>query len=391
MIEQSYRQPIRNFTPTTHIFSSITKEAVEREKMRDVRGIFLPYTQVDSSITEVEKGLDFILKHLSGPQFPRKISTALFGNRQKEVSYKDVAISHYEGARWLDCRISAFYVGQKNPDLVFIDLDRKDFKSDRTFKTALTKILKRIEKKIGGHPTVIWSGNGYHIIQPIDCPVNLDIIKEFAGVVRDKKVNKAFLQFGASYLSDNKKDSNNRSSLESCLLRIPGSINGKCKKEGKDPEVKILQEWDGFRPHVKLMVGSFYSYLVDKKIKDLEKQEKRAKFAATSSGEFPEKTQWIERLMKTPINDYRQIARDLIIIPYLIVRKGMTDVNEIEAVVLKWADMCNELEPLRPSYREFERDIRYRIDIAMRDMIPPMSFDKFQEENPELARKLRRL
>jgi hypothetical protein len=121
----------------------------------------------------------------------------------------------------------------------------------------------------------------------------------------------------------------------------------------------------------------------------LEKQEKRAKFATSSSGEFPKKTHWIERLMETPINDYRKLARDLIIIPYLIVRRGITDINEIEAIVMKWADKCDEVESLRPSYREFERRVRSRIDEVLHDMIPPMRFDKLQEENPELAQKLR--
>jgi hypothetical protein len=348
-----------------------------------------------TTIHKVEEGLRFMLSHLSGQPFPRKISTILLENRQKEVGYFDTAILHYQGALWYDCRVSAFRIGEDNPDVIFIDIDLKDFVSERACKTALTKTLKRIERKIGGHPTVLWSGRGYHVIQPIDCPVSLDNVKDFAELLttRDKDINKLFLRFASHYLSDFKRDKCNNVSLNSCMLRIPGSLNSKCKKEGKDLEVKVIQEWDGFRPDIKLLLGNFHSHLVDKRLKDLEEQQKRAKLAAQfpsrSSSGLNGTTQWIEQLIETPINDYRQIARDLIIIPYLIVRKGMTDVNEIEAVVLKWADMCNELEPLRPSYREFERDIRYRIDIVMRDMIPPMSFDKFQEENPDLARKLR--
>lgn len=358
--------------------------------MHDVGGIFGTAQKVlpeEDASKKVESGLEFILGHLSGPQFPRSISVPTIGGAQKEVCYKDVAMLHYQGALWEDCRIAAFYPGQTNPSLVFVDVDAKDFCSERAFKTALTKILNRIRNKIGGHPTLLWSGRGFHIIQPINCPISLDNMEELRNLVRDKDVNKAFLQFAADYLSDNKKDSCNRASLKSCLLRIPHSLNSRCKEEGKDPEVRILQEWDGFRPDVKLLLGSFYSYLVDKRIKDLEKQEKRAKFATASPQEFSEKTQWIERLMETPIDDYRQIARDLIIIPYLVVRRGITTVEEIEATVMKWADMCNEIEPLRPSYREFERDMRYRIKVVMRDMIPHMSWGTFQEQNPELAKR----
>jgi hypothetical protein len=32
--------------------------------------------------------------------------------------------------------------------------------------------------------------------------------------------------------------------------------------------------------------------------------------------------------------------------------------------------------------------MRYRIRVVMRNMIPPMRFDKLQEENPELAKEL---
>ena len=298
---------------------------------------------------------------------------------------------HYQGALWEDCRISAFFIGQKNPDLILIDIDAKDFDSMRAFKTALTKTVNNIKKKIGGHPTVLWSGRGYHIIQPIDCDVDLDTIKEFAALVRDKDVNKAFLQFAAFYLSDDRKDSCNRTSLKSCLLRVPGSHNTKCKEEKIDSEIKILQEWDGFRPDYKLMLGSFYSHLVAKKIEEIQEREKYATCVALTNTEGPQVIYWIEKLLDTTLDDYRQRARDLIIIPYLMVRRGITDINEIEAIVMRWADKCNELESLRPSYREFEREMRSRIRVVLRDMIPPMRFDTLQEENPKLAKMLKEI
>ena len=182
--------------------------------------------------SRVESGLEFILGHLSGPHFPRRISTAIRPG-QKEVGYKDLAILHYQGALWQDCRISAFYPGQKNPDLVFIDLDAKDFCSERAFKAALTKILKCINRKIGGHPTVIWSGNGFHAVQPIDCPADLDNVKEFAALMRDRgDVNKAFLQFASKYLSDYKRDKGNYVSLNSCLPACPARLTANVKSRG---------------------------------------------------------------------------------------------------------------------------------------------------------------
>ena len=135
----------------------------------------------------------------------------------------------------------------------------------RAFKMALTKTLKNIKVKIGGHPTVLWSGRGYHVILPIHCPVNLDNIKEFAPLTDDGDVNKKFLQFAKSYLSGGKCDNDHNPALKSCLLRIPYSLNCKCKEQGIDAEVKILQKWDGFRPDYRLLIGSFYADLVGKK------------------------------------------------------------------------------------------------------------------------------
>jgi hypothetical protein len=338
---------------------------------------------------QVESGLEFILGHLSGPQFPRKISTAISPG-QKEVGYKDLAILHYQGALWQDCRISAFYPGQKNPDLVFIDLDAKDFCSERAFKAALTKILKCINRKIGGHPTVVWSGNGCHIIQPIDCPADLDNVKEFAALVRDRDVNKAFLQFASKYLSDYRRDKGNYPSLNSCLLRVPGSLNCKCKEQGTDPQVKIIQKWDGHRPDYRLLLGSFYAYLVGERERERIAAAHAAVLVAPHYGNGQaHEIAWIERLLlQTSIDDYRKHACNLIIVPYLVLRKGMTDIEQIEAIVMTWADRCAELRSLQPSRREFAKSVRSRVKKVMRNMIPPMSWSRLQRENPELAKKL---
>jgi hypothetical protein len=94
-----------------------------------------------------------------------------------------------QDALWGDRRIAAFGMDQTNPDLTLIDLGTRDFCSPSACKTTLTKTLKRIKKKLSGHPTVYWSGRGCHIIKPIDCPVNLDTVKEF---VNDGDVNKNF-------------------------------------------------------------------------------------------------------------------------------------------------------------------------------------------------------
>jgi hypothetical protein len=65
---------------------------------------------------------------------------------------------------------------------------------------------------------------------------------------------------------------------------------------------------------------------------------------------------------ETPISDYRKTARDLILIPYLIVDKGMTDRDKIYDIVIQGADKCDQLRRLEPSRRDFSIRVRSRID-----------------------------
>ena len=108
-------------------------------------------------------------------------------------------------------------------------------------KTALRKILFKIKRLLDLKPTVIWSGNGYHIYVPINAVV-LEDIKEFAHI---EQVSTKFLRFAEWYLSSGLSDSvhNKTVSLNNCMLRIPGSLNSK-----NDTQVKIVKKWDGNWP-----------------------------------------------------------------------------------------------------------------------------------------------
>ena len=65
-----------------------------------------------------------------------------------------------------------------------VDLDRSNFKSERALSSALIATLKNIKEKLGvDSPTVLWSGRGYHIIQPLDANgIILELIKQFENV-----------------------------------------------------------------------------------------------------------------------------------------------------------------------------------------------------------------
>jgi hypothetical protein len=99
----------------------------------------------------------------------------------------------------LDCRINAYPsytefkgINRQAPNFIFIDLDRLTFKTDKAHKLALSTTLKNIKEKLGGvKPTVLWSGNGYHIYQPIEALV-LEQIELFS---KFDQPSKSFLRF----------------------------------------------------------------------------------------------------------------------------------------------------------------------------------------------------
>jgi len=91
------------------------------------------------------------------------------------------------------------------PDFLFIDLDKNNFKTDKTFELALYNTLENIKQKLNGYPTVLFTGDGYPIYQPIDIPTataleNITEFKEF------DIQSEQFLRFAKDYLSNNKAD-----------------------------------------------------------------------------------------------------------------------------------------------------------------------------------------
>lgn len=221
-----------------------------------------------------QDGLDFILRHFKEYIWPRTISTASTYGGQVLVYSKEEALARFKASNLLDCRINAYpayteYKGinRQAPNFIFIDLDRCNFTTERAHKVALDKTLKNI-RNIGSEPTVLWTGNGYHIYLSVDAFV-LEQQEIFA---KFDSPSKRFLMFAAQYLSHYKSDPHNNPSFKSCMVRIPGSHNSKC---GIDSEVKIIQKCNGRRPNIRLLLGSFYTWLVDKRVKELEDQQKR--------------------------------------------------------------------------------------------------------------------
>jgi hypothetical protein len=194
-------------------------------------------------------------------------------------------------------------------------------------------------------------------------------------------------------LSNGLSDKNHNVSFKSCMLRIPNSIN--TKYEGAKGKVIVLQRWDGrrARPTKKFMLTDFHAYLVqeviDKKIQEL-RMNKRHKSENKATSPTSSYKPWIERLLQTPVSDNRKTARDLILVPYLIVDKGLTDRNQIYDIVMAWADKCHELQRLKPSCSEYSARVKNRIDAVLdsTDKVPPMTLERTKQECPDLYRQL---
>src|SRR5919197_6429017 len=258
---------------------------------------FSPTTQNIS----IEQGLDSILSHFAGPIWPRAIFTKTL-RRQHTVYSKEEALARFRQSNLLDCRINAYPeytefkgINRQPPNFIFMDIYRCLYTTDKEFWGAVQETYNNIEQTLGARSTVLWSGNGVHICQPVQAVV-LEQESQFA---KFDQPSQTFLKFAAQFLSNHKSDVNNNPAFKSCLVRIPGSYNSKY-----DRQVKIIQRWDGFRPKANPLYYHFYIYLADRKLKEFNNLQKNQ---TESYHTFRGNTiAWIEKLLDTPIDDYRK-------------------------------------------------------------------------------------
>ena len=310
----------------------------------------------------LQEGLKFILTHFEEPLWPRTISTRTTKGSQVLVYSKEEAFARFKQANYLDCRISAYGPnGDENPRaiqrftglrkatpaniILLIDLDGCNFRTERALRLALNTTLKNIRERLGiNTPAVLWSGNGYHVILPVDASdITLENIKQFQTVQRPSL---KFLRFAEWFLSNGRSDKahNNTVSFGNCMLRIPGSYNSKCLSNRKDPEVKIIQKWDGIKADIRFLLGSFHAWIVDQKIKEIELNNHR-KYCLQNSASCSNDIQWIKDLLKTPIADHRKFTIWRILAPYLTNIKKLR-YEDAFATIREWLEKCNELNKL---------------------------------------------
>jgi hypothetical protein len=312
--------------------------------------------------------------------------------QQVLVNNRQEALARFKQANFLDCRISAYpdYVefegiNRQHPNFIFIDLDRSGFKTEMAHKSALSLTLKNIQEKLGGNPTVLWSGNGCHLYQPIEAFV-LEQIEPFSKFVQ---ASRSFLRFAEWYLSNGKSDPahNATVSFKNCMLRIPRSHNSKCVERNnkgipdESTEVKIMQTWDRHRPKINLMLGSFLAYLVDQKFKEMKLQKRQfSKYSSKSTSiTSNDIILWIEKLLQTPIEDHRKNTVALILAPYLVNIKKMT-YSESYHIINGWLDKCNSLRRLDSGFNSNYR-IKHALENAIKTGYRPMRRENLKKRN----------
>ena len=162
-------------------------------------------------------------------------------------------------------------------------------------------------------------------------------------------------RFAEWYLSNGKADSNHfcNVSLGNCLLRIAGSHNSKCIAKNSNvadlsTQVRIIQQWNGERAPIYLLIGSFHAYLVDQKykeMKELQRYRKNKNYLPKASRNSNNSIPWIEKLLQTPINDYRKYAVWRILAPYLVNVRKLSCEKGFN-IIKEWLDKCNNLKKL---------------------------------------------
>ncbi len=302
--------------------------------------------------------LDFIISHFQEPVWPRTLSTNATEGRQVLVFNKEDAIQMFKQANFLDCRINAYpdYTGFRDinrqaPNFIFIDLDLSAFNCIEELSTFVKKVLKKIDRIFGVNPTVIWSGNGYHIYLPLEAfPLEQEVLFS-----KFDQPSKAFLKFAELHLTNCKSDPSHNPSFKSCMIRIPGSFNTKCAVRNNNiadysTEVKIIQRWDGKRPKFNVLLYEFNIWLVDREVKKIRENVTRLEREAKHKdvvGIFDHNNSipWIETLLQTGLCDHRKYCIWRILTPYLLKIRGMSS-EESFGFIKDWLDKCNELERL---------------------------------------------
>ena len=309
----------------------------------------------------ISDGLDYVLGHFQYPNhfFPRTISTGKTQNRQIKVYSKKEVLDYFWASDLKDCRISAFGVYEQEnliPNLIFVDLDNRDW---------LNKALWLFHSTIKSRPTVLDTGNGYAILQPIQ-------MKSWNGVSQgtkdSKELTRLFLPWVERYLTNSKCDMANHPSLRNTMIRVPGSYNTKLLDRDLDLEqsrVKVVYGWNKKRVEIDNIRLEFIKY-----VKKIISQERRIIHSSTKVN--PKKFQWIEQLFNYKLQDGRN--RILYDTSRYLINLQEFSIEDAAEKICSWLNSKHYLKSR----------ISYECKRAQKDKKYPRLIDTIKHTDPEL-------
>ncbi len=342
----------------------------------------------------IKRNIQYILSHFSYQEhkFPRAIMT-LKTKGQVHVNNEEEILEHFLESDFKDCRINGypFYEEDDNrlyPSFIFIDLDLSLCSvckyPERKLDYILKQTLNKIEKEIKGVPTVLWTGGGYHIYQPITLydpdgkegkkryPLDYTApFNEFLPYVNNDLTTE-FMRFTAKYFTNNQKDPKHNPSTKSCLIRVPETINSKYNFK-----IGIIQKWDEKEADANPIATYFQDNLNQRKSEHKKRTIDKLNYSGIS------KIGWIEKLLETPLEDNRKYCLWKILVPYLVNIKKLPK-YEIVSVLTEWLDECNKVKNIDfRSQRKIEDNLR-----NVKNYLP-ISLDNLREDNFELYKTLK--
>ena len=168
--------------------------------------------------------------------------------------------------------------------------------------------MQNIKSTLYVEPTVLWSGNGYHIYLVMNSEgIVLENIKEFS-VYKNVQVSLEFLRFTEQFLSYGKSDRehNTTVSYNNSMMRIPGSFNSK-----NNSQISIIKYWKSNTANpaiasIKPLLRDFRRHLIDLQLKEsLQRLKQPKSLRSAHENNNSDTINWIERLLQIPIDDQR--------------------------------------------------------------------------------------
>jgi hypothetical protein len=344
-------------------------------------------------MTSTSIDIEAVLNLFEEPVFPRTISTFATQGRQVEVNNIEAMIILFKSSNFMDCRINAFPsftgyngINMQAPNFVMCDLNLMKFRTEKLLLKTLDETAANIKKEIEGVPMILFTGNGYHVYQPI----NLPILEQESIFARFQNPSTEFIRYAAQKWTKGKNDPSNRPSVNSCLLRVPDSINSKNNKT-----VELIQRWDGNRPAANRMLADFYLKLAARALAYRSKQLDyyyQGKFIKKNYRHFGHTNislvgsiDWIENLIHNGgIADYRKLVIDLVLAPYLINIK-QCDYETGYNTIIRWLDKCGQKNQLRFNAKY---KVRYALHRSRQSGIKPMKLETMKRDYTEMYKEV---